>query len=692
MGRAVQRDQPTSPLAVSGRGTRRSRRPASPPATSTSSPSPRPCTRVAAAVGGKLDGVQVIDDLAATVGIAGAAQPRTAARRAARAGDARSGRRARERRRRRRRARVPRHRRGRASTPARAGRRAARRRWPAPLRQVPRVEGRAADRAAAPARAATACRPPPPARSEDWKFGFVGSKERETGVVHLPPSRVSRRRRAHRRDGAGRRWPTSQGTIATFTVDRLAYSPSPPIVFAVVDFDGGGRLPVELTDVDASRGGDRHAGRDDVPPAVHRRRHRATTSGRGGWCEMASHGIKDRVAIVGMGCTRFVEHWDHGLDDLLIDAANEAYASAGIDKDDVDAYWFGTAQGGMSGITLARPLQLEDKPVTRVENYCATGAEALRQAAYAVASGAYDVAMAIGVEKTKDSGYQGLTAVHAAQRRHRPHAHRGGDVLDGRTRLRRQVRRRRSSKLREAMAHVAWKNHSQRRPQPARAVPRGGLDGDDLHVAAGRRHARRVRLRRRRRRRGGRDRVPRRGRAPLHRQAALREGAVVRRRQRRRPHRPVVRLHARSPRSAACAARRLRAGRASPIPRAEIALAEVHDCFTITELVLMEDLGFSRAGRRRGATSSTACSTSTASCRSTPTAGSSRSVTRSARPGLRMMFEAWLQLRGEAPRRPRQITTDRQVARAHPQPRRLPRRDGELRLDPRPLTRSPRGV
>jgi len=89
---------------------------------------------------------------------------------------------------------------------------------------------------------------------------------------------------------------------------------------------------------------------------------------------MGSHGIKDRFAIVGMGCTNFVEHWDKGLDDLVIEGANEAYASAGVDKDDVDAYWLGTAQGGMSGITLARPLQLVDRPVTRVENFCATGA------------------------------------------------------------------------------------------------------------------------------------------------------------------------------------------------------------------------------------------------------------------------------------------------------------------------------
>src|SRR5437870_11411383 len=123
---------------------------------------------------------------------------------------------------------------------------------------------------------------------------------------------------------------------------------------------------------------------------------------------MPSHGIKDQVAIVGAACTPFGEHWDRGADDLMVQAANETLASAGIEKDAIDAFWLGTAMSGMSGITLARPLQVEGKPVTRVENYCATGSEALRGAAYAVASGAYDVAMALGVEKVKDSGYQGL--------------------------------------------------------------------------------------------------------------------------------------------------------------------------------------------------------------------------------------------------------------------------------------------
>ena len=88
------------------------------------------------------------------------------------------------------------------------------------------------------------------ARSEEWKFGFVGSKEHDTGVVHLPPARVSRGG-AHTDEMEPVPLADSQGTVVTFTIDRMAYSPSPPVVFAVVDFDDGGRLPIELTDADA---------------------------------------------------------------------------------------------------------------------------------------------------------------------------------------------------------------------------------------------------------------------------------------------------------------------------------------------------------------------------------------------------------------------------------------------------------
>src|ERR1700682_1087706 len=128
---------------------------------------------------------------------------------------------------------------------------------------------------------------------------------------------------------------------------------------------------------------------------------------------MASHGIRDRVAIVGMGCTPFGEHWDKGADDLVVDATVHATRSAGVAIDDVDAFWLGTMGSGISGLTLSRPLRLDYKPVTRVENMCATGSEAFRNACYAVASGAYDVAMAIGVEKLKDSGFSGLPSTRS---------------------------------------------------------------------------------------------------------------------------------------------------------------------------------------------------------------------------------------------------------------------------------------
>ncbi len=86
-------------------------------------------------------------------------------------------------------------------------------------------------------------------RRTDWKHGFVGSTDRTTGVTHLPPSRVGIAGGAVD-DMDPAPMADAVGTIATFTVDRLAYSPSPPVVFAVVDFDGGGRMPIELTDVD----------------------------------------------------------------------------------------------------------------------------------------------------------------------------------------------------------------------------------------------------------------------------------------------------------------------------------------------------------------------------------------------------------------------------------------------------------
>ncbi|MFU8795920.1 MAG: acetyl-CoA acetyltransferase [Dehalococcoidia bacterium] len=121
--------------------------------------------------------------------------------------------------------------------------------------------------------------------------------------------------------------------------------------------------------------------------------------------------IKDKVAIVGMGCTRFGERWEAGIDDLVIEAAYEAYEDAGIDPGRIQACWFGSVTQPVVGIGcthLAGPLKLQGIPMTRVENWCITGHEALRNACLGVASGMYDVVLALGVEKLKDTGFPGL--------------------------------------------------------------------------------------------------------------------------------------------------------------------------------------------------------------------------------------------------------------------------------------------
>jgi len=118
--------------------------------------------------------------------------------------------------------------------------------------------------------------------------------------------------------------------------------------------------------------------------------------------------IKDRVAIVGMGCTKFGERWDASASDLLVDAAYQAFEDAGIEPKDVQAAWLGTQQSGMTGMTLSEPLRLDYIPISRLENACATGSDAFRNACYAVAAGIYDIVLAIGVEKYKDTGLSGL--------------------------------------------------------------------------------------------------------------------------------------------------------------------------------------------------------------------------------------------------------------------------------------------
>jgi acetyl-CoA C-acetyltransferase len=376
---------------------------------------------------------------------------------------------------------------------------------------------------------------------------------------------------------------------------------------------------------------------------------------------VGSHGIKDRVAIVGMGCTPFAEAFDMGTDDLLVAASEEAFASAGVERQDVDAYWLGTAQSGMSGMTLAKPLGLEGKPVTRVENMCATGSEALRQACYAVTSGAYDVAMAVGVEKVKDSGYQGLnafpipgdgtartlTAAAMFSMVVPAYAERYGVDL---------------AELKQALAHIAAKNHRNGARNPRAQFRR---EVTEEQVLAGPRVA---------------------GELGVFDCAGVADGAaaavVVRAEDAMRyTDRPLY-VKALSfvagngagltdpaydyttfPEIVACAADAYRQAGITD-PRRQLAMAEVHDCFTPTELVLMEDLGFAERGTAWKEVLAGAFDLD-GDLPINPDGGLKSFGHPVGASGLRMLFEAWLQLRGDAPEERRVATADRGLVLTH---------------------------
>ncbi|MBN2569312.1 MAG: acetyl-CoA acetyltransferase [Deltaproteobacteria bacterium] len=123
-------------------------------------------------------------------------------------------------------------------------------------------------------------------------------------------------------------------------------------------------------------------------------------------------GIRDKVAILGMGCARFGERWNSSAEDLMVEAFVECLEDAGIEKKEIQAAYLGThiveVNVGKSALPLSTTLKLPYIPVTRLDNYCATATEAFRAACYAVAAGAYDIVLALGVEKLKDTGYGGL--------------------------------------------------------------------------------------------------------------------------------------------------------------------------------------------------------------------------------------------------------------------------------------------
>lgn len=121
-------------------------------------------------------------------------------------------------------------------------------------------------------------------------------------------------------------------------------------------------------------------------------------------------GIKDKVAIVGMGCSKFGELWEKSEEDLIVEAVYEAYEDAGIEPKDIQAAWLGNVRTAMRGSALAIPLKLEYIPISRVENQCCSGTDAFRNACYAVAAGVYDIVLVVGFEKLKDAGPERMTA------------------------------------------------------------------------------------------------------------------------------------------------------------------------------------------------------------------------------------------------------------------------------------------
>ena len=364
---------------------------------------------------------------------------------------------------------------------------------------------------------------------------------------------------------------------------------------------------------------------------------------------MASKGIKDRVAIIGMGCTKFGEHWDKGPEDLLVEAAYEAYASAGVTPDDVDAYWLGTMGSGVSGLTLSEPLKIQFKPVTRVENMCATGSEALRQAAYAVASGAYDMAMAIGVEKLKDSGYSGLVCNAPPN-----DGTEGSMTAPASFSLLAPAYFKKygldPDKGKDVLSRIAWKNHKNgaKNPKaqfqkevsmeaiknsPKIADPLGIMDCSG--VSDGSAAAIVVRA----------EDAHKYCKNPIYLKALTfvagpAEGPLSQEYD-FTTFREVVE-------SAKDAYKQ--AGITNP--REQLSMAEVHDCFTPTELVLMEDLGFSKRGNAWQDVMDGFFDLD-GKLPVNPDGGLKSFGHPIGASGLRMMYEMWLQLRGEAV--PRQI-------------------------------------
>jgi len=122
--------------------------------------------------------------------------------------------------------------------------------------------------------------------------------------------------------------------------------------------------------------------------------------------------FRNKVAVIGVGCTAFGELYDRSSTDLIYEAAAEAMSDARVEPAQIEAAWVGTVMSQLGGDALGDALRLHNIPITRVQNYCASGMDAFRGACLAVASGAYDMALAVGFEKMRDGGYNRPARVH----------------------------------------------------------------------------------------------------------------------------------------------------------------------------------------------------------------------------------------------------------------------------------------
>jgi acetyl-CoA C-acetyltransferase len=356
--------------------------------------------------------------------------------------------------------------------------------------------------------------------------------------------------------------------------------------------------------------------------------------------------MKDKVAIIGVGCTKFGDLFDQGYEEMLVDAADAAFADAGIQPDRVDAAWLGTFSPygghGKASVSLADSLRLYGKPITRVENFCATGTDAFRNAAMAVASGAYDVALVLGAEKLKNRPARGLSS----EGEH-PYQTDGltapGIFAMAATRYLHQF-----NVGREALAKVAVKNHEngalnpkahfqmsiteeQALKAPMVAWPFGlfdccpTTDGAAAAIICRADMAREFRD----------DYILVRGMG-----LAVTSG---------RPwfDSSFDYVGFTATQSAAQAAYKM-AGISDPVK--EIDLAEVHDCFTWTEITNYEDLGFCRKGE--GAYFIAEGRSSLAGDMPVNTSGGLKSFGHPiGASGVRMVYEVVTQLRGQAQQR-----------------------------------------